>query len=171
MALVTLKEVSVSFGADALLDHANLTIEANERIGLIGRNGAGKSTLLKLIDDEIAADDGEVVRQQGVVTGRLIQEVPNDIEYDIRSVVALGDAERGQALADYYLKDSSTKETKEAAAQDLQQQLNDLDAWSLDRQVRTLCSKFDLDPRAGFAQLSGGMKRPRTHGACFGKRA
>ncbi len=159
MALVTLKEVSVSFGADALLDHANLTIEANERIGLIGRNGAGKSTLLKLIDDEIAADDGEVVRQQGVVTGRLIQEVPSDIEYDIRSVVALGDAERGQALADYYLKDGSSKETEEASEQDLQQQLNDLDAWSLDRQVQTLCSKFDLDPTAGFAQLSGGMKR------------
>jgi len=51
--LVTLKNVSVAFGADPILDQANLIIEPNERIGLIGRNGAGKSTLLKLIDGHV----------------------------------------------------------------------------------------------------------------------
>ena len=102
MALITFKDVSVSFGADAILDQANLIIEPNERIGLIGRNGAGKSTLLKLIDGEVIADDGEIIRQQSIITGRLIQEVPNDIDYDIRSVVALGDDERGSYLAQYY---------------------------------------------------------------------
>ena len=79
MALITLKNVTISFGADHILDQADLIIEPNERIGLIGRNGAGKSTLLKLIDGEITADDGEIIRQQSLITGRLIQEVPNDI--------------------------------------------------------------------------------------------
>ena len=149
--LVTLKNVSVAFGADAILDQANLIIDHNERIGLIGRNGAGKSTLLKLIDGDILADDGEIIRQQGTIVGRLIQEVPNDIDFDIRSVVALGDEHRGQALARFYLQGDSDPE--------LQAEQNELDAWSLDVQVKTLCSKFELTPQTQFAELSGGMKR------------
>ncbi len=149
--LVTLKNVSVAFGADAILDQANLIIEPNERIGLIGRNGAGKSTLLKLIDGEVLPDDGELIRQQGTVVGRLVQEVPNDIDYDIRAVVALGDEHRGDALARFYVEGDGDV--------DLQNTLNELDAWSLDVQVKTLCSKFELDPETQFTELSGGMKR------------
>lgn len=151
MALITLKNVGVSFGADAILDQANLIIEPNERIGLIGRNGAGKSTLLKLIDGEVIVDEGEVIRQQSVVCGRLVQEVPNDIEFDIRSVIAQGDPQRGSALTRFYLEGD-----QDAA---LQNELNEQDAWTLDRQVKTLCSKFDLKPEDNFKQLSGGMKR------------
>ena len=152
MALITFKDVSVSFGADAILDQANLIIEPNERIGLIGRNGAGKSTLLKLIDGEVIADDGEIIRQQSIITGRLIQEVPNDIEYDIRSVVALGDEDRGSYLARYYTEGDQQDP-------ELTEQLNESDAWTLDHQVKRLCSKFDIDPTSQFKDLSGGMKR------------
>ncbi len=151
MSLVTLKNVSVSFGADAILDQANLIIEPNERLGLIGRNGAGKSTLLKLIDGEVLPDDGDVVTQQGTRVGRLIQEVPNDIDYDIRSVIALGDSHRGTSLARFYLEGDQNEQ--------LQQELNEKDAWTLDRQVKTLCSKFNLQAEMEFSQLSGGMKR------------
>lgn len=151
MALVTLKKLSVSFGADAILDQADLIIEPNERLGLIGRNGAGKSTLLKLIDGDILPDDGEILTRQGTRVGRLIQEVPNDIDYDIRSVIALGDSQRGQALARFYLEGDQDEQ--------LQHELNEKDAWTLDRQVKTLCSKFNLTPAEQFTQLSGGMKR------------
>lgn len=151
MSLITLKNVGVSFGADAILDQANLIIEPNERVGLIGRNGAGKSTLLKLIDGEIEPDDGEVIVPQGTITGRLIQEVPNNIDYDIRSVIALGDDVRGPLLARFYTEGEQDIE--------LQHELNETDAWALDRQVKTLCSKFDIDADTQFDQLSGGMKR------------
>ena len=151
MSLITLKNVNVSFGADAILDQANLIIEPNECIGLIGRNGAGKSTLLKLIDGEILPDEGEVIIRQGAITGRLLQEVPADLDYDIRSVIAMGDPERGQILAQFYTE----SDTNDA----LQQQLNEQDGWTLDRRVQTLCSKFNLEPETPFKQLSGGMKR------------
>ena len=151
MSLISLKNVSVAFGADPILDQANLIIEPNERIGLIGRNGAGKSTLLKLIDSKLLPDDGELLIQQGTIVGRLVQEVPSDIDFDIRSVIALGDHELGQALADYYLAGEDDI--------DAQSKVTELEAWGLDVQVKTLCSKFDLDPLVQFAQLSGGMKR------------
>jgi len=151
MSLISLKNVSVAFGADPILDQANLIIEPNERLGLIGRNGAGKSTLLKMIDGMLLPDDGELLIQQGTVVGRLVQEVPSDIDFDIRSVVALGDQDLGQALADYYLAGEDDI--------DAQTKVTELEAWGLDVQVKTLCSKFDLDPLMQFAQLSGGMKR------------
>ena len=151
MSLVTVKNVNVSFGADAILDQANLIIEPNERIGLIGRNGAGKSTLLKLIGGEIVPDDGEVILQQGTLTGRLIQEIPGNLELDIRSVIAQGDTERGELLTRFYAAEDDVQE--------LQQTLDEADAWPLDRRVKTLCSKFELEPTASFEQLSGGMKR------------
>ncbi len=151
MSLITFKNISVAFGSDAILDQANLIIEPNERIGLIGRNGAGKSTLLKLIDGDILPDDGELLTQQGTIVGRLVQEVPSDINYDIRSVVAMGDDKLGSALAEFYI----------AGDQDIEAQnkVTELEAWGLDVRVKTLCSKFDLEPTMHFSQLSGGMKR------------
>ena len=151
MALITLKNVSVSFGANYILEQANLIIEQNECIGLIGRNGAGKSTLLKLIDGQVAPDEGELVVQQGTLCSRLLQEVPTDLDYDIRSVVAMGDPQRGPALAQYYVQGNQNNA--------LQDKLNQQDGWTLDRQVKTICSKFSLEPETPFKQLSGGMKR------------
>ncbi len=149
MALLSLKDISISFGADPLLDGANLTIEPNERIGLIGRNGAGKSTLLKLIDGELQPDTGELRGQQGVITGRLIQEVPNSLDLKVQDVVALGDEQRGAILSNFYQTENDA----------LHPELNEADAWQLDRQVKTLCSKFEIDPSSDFDALSGGMKR------------
>lgn len=60
--LITLTDAQLAFGHHALLDKANFSIQAGERIGLIGRNGAGKSSLLRILDGRIHADDGEVAR-------------------------------------------------------------------------------------------------------------
>ena len=49
MPLITLADAGLAYGLTPLLDRANLTVQPNERIGLIGRNGTGKSSLLKII--------------------------------------------------------------------------------------------------------------------------
>ena len=49
MALITLLDAQLAFGHVALLDHADFSLETNQRIGLIGRNGTGKSSLLKIL--------------------------------------------------------------------------------------------------------------------------
>ena len=48
--LITLTDIQLAYGHHPLLDHADFSIQAGERIGLIGRNGAGKSSLLRLLD-------------------------------------------------------------------------------------------------------------------------
>lgn len=73
-ALLTLQSISLAFGHHALLDHADLTIDNQERIGLIGRNGAGKSSLLKLLDSRLDPDDGKITRVDGLMTATVEQE-------------------------------------------------------------------------------------------------
>ena len=64
MALVSVREVSHSFGGSLLFDNVTVHIERGERVCLLGRNGAGKSTLMRLIDAELTPDDGTVMRQR-----------------------------------------------------------------------------------------------------------
>ena len=56
--ILTLAEVSLSFGGDPLLVGASLAVHPGERIALVGRNGSGKSTLMKLMAGLVAADAG-----------------------------------------------------------------------------------------------------------------
>ena len=72
--LITLTGVQLAYGHHALLDHADFTIQAGERIGLIGRNGAGKSSLLRLLDGRAQPDDGEVARASGLRVATVEQE-------------------------------------------------------------------------------------------------
>ena len=65
MALITLLDAQLAFGHVALLDHAGFSLEANERVGLIGRNGAGKSSLLKILGGMEKPDDGSLQVQAG----------------------------------------------------------------------------------------------------------
>ena len=60
IALITLSAVQLAYGHHPLLDRADLTIQSDERIGLIGRNGAGKSSLLRLLDGRTQPDDGAI---------------------------------------------------------------------------------------------------------------
>ena len=60
--LLHLKDISVAFGGTRLLDGAELSVAAGERLCLVGRNGSGKSTLLKIAAGLIEADARHALR-------------------------------------------------------------------------------------------------------------
>ena len=66
MTLLTLRDAQLAYGDYPLLDHAHLSIQEGERIGLIGRNGSGKSTLLKILSGCVGLDDGALERRDGL---------------------------------------------------------------------------------------------------------
>jgi ATP-binding cassette subfamily F protein uup len=74
MSLIALLNAHIAFGERPLLDEAQLTIQAGERLGLIGRNGTGKSTLLGVLAGRTALDDGELQRRAGLRLGLVEQE-------------------------------------------------------------------------------------------------
>jgi len=66
MAVLSLSNAHLAYGHVALLDSAAFSLEAGERLGLIGRNGAGKSSMLKIIAGLEKLDDGLLQMTQGV---------------------------------------------------------------------------------------------------------
>ena len=47
--MISINNLTVSYGGFTLLNDINFHISENDKIGLVGKNGAGKSTILKLI--------------------------------------------------------------------------------------------------------------------------
>ena len=87
--LLGLKNVTLNLGSTVLLDQASLTLEAGERLCLMGRNGAGKSTLLKVIAGEVKVDGGEIITAaQGLKVAQLPQDVPGQLAGTVYDVVA-----------------------------------------------------------------------------------
>src|SRR5258705_6561209 len=73
--LAGLQNVTVEFGARALIEDATWHIQPNERIGLIGYNGTGKSTLLKLLVGEYMPSKGTVEKSKATSIGYLHQDL------------------------------------------------------------------------------------------------
>ena len=131
MALVSLLDVSLSFGGAPLLDRVNLQIDRGERVCLVGRNGAGKSTLMKVISGELRPDDGQVFRSPpDAVLATLRQEVPAGLTGTVRSVI---EGEGGSF-----------------------EEHND---WERHDRVERLMERMGLPPEAEFSSLSAGQKR------------
>ena len=156
MSLIQLQRVDFSIGGPLLLEHVDLSIEANERVCIVGRNGEGKSTLMKLIAGELKADDGEVRVQNGVVVARMAQEVPQDTAGSVFDVVAQGLGDLGQLLARYH---HLLAEGDMDALGDVQSQIEAQHGWDLDRRVSDVLTRLELPGDTDFAALSGGMKR------------
>ncbi|MGB5776506.1 MAG: ATP-binding cassette domain-containing protein, partial [Sedimenticolaceae bacterium] len=102
MAILTLRDLHLSYGDPPLIDGIDLAIEAGERICLLGRNGEGKSTLLKLIAGELKADDGMRVVTQGVRIARLTQAVPEQLHGSVFEVVADGVGDTAELIKQYH---------------------------------------------------------------------
>lgn len=132
MALLSVRELSFSWGGVPLLDRVGLEINPGERIGLLGRNGAGKSTLLKIISGEITPDDGQLVVAPQRRIAWLPQEVPIGVgEQTVEALVAEG-----------YAHDPDPAHR-----------------WEAEQAVDRVLSRMGVDGTQRFATLSSGMKR------------
>jgi len=163
MPIIRLRNISVSFGGPAILANISLSIDAGERVCLLGRNGMGKSTLMKVIAGDITPDSGEIERQQNLVTAKLEQQVNIGAGGPVFDVVAQGLGDAAELLKAYHravhkltMEHSSTAE---AELEKAQHAVEAADAWQLNQQVETILSRMQLDGDALIETMSGGMKR------------
>ena len=163
MALVTLDQVSISFGSLPLLDRIGLQIEANERVCLIGRNGTGKSTLLQIINGDQAPDSGSVWRQPGVRIARLVQDATLFAERPVFDVVAEGLGDLSDLVTLYHHTAVEVSETGNSILLEklgnLQHKLEERDGWRLEQRVELVLSRLSLPTEAIVDTLSGGWRR------------
>ncbi len=151
MALLTLSDAQLAFGHVPLLDHADFALEANERVGLIGRNGTGKSSLLKILGGLEQADDGLLQLQQGLRIAYVAQEPPLDPDATVFETVRAGLAP-ALALIEAYSQGQGDLDT-------LQRQIEALDGWTWQQRVEETLQRLRLAGEARIGLLSGGTRK------------
>ena len=156
MAILSLINVSLDFGAEPLLDEINFTIDKGQKLSLIGRNGEGKSSLMKLLTGQIPLEHGEIRRHGSAKVAMMEQNVPvSTNNEDVYTLVAKALGEQGDAIIDYHHALQHDLDTIDAIGE----RITDLDSWELLNTIETTISQLNLDKDAIFNELSGGVKR------------
>ncbi|MQR01757.1 ATP-binding cassette domain-containing protein [Glaciimonas soli] len=163
MAVLSISNAQLAFGHVALLDHAEFSLDAGERVGLIGRNGTGKSSLLKTIAGVSKLDDGVMVMQQNIKIAYVDQEPHFEPDMSVFDAVASGMGEM-QALLNEYdaLTGQFGGDDDDAIMErmhEIQSKLDAADAWSLANKVETTLDRLNLNKDALMGTLSGGMQK------------
>ena len=80
MAILTVNNITQSFGEETVLRGVTFELQKGERVGLVGVNGSGKTTLFKVLTGEYTPDTGSVVFGKDTVLGYMEQHVCRDLE-------------------------------------------------------------------------------------------
>ena len=83
MVLMTLEGIGITFGDTAILQNVTQGIDEYDRIGVIGINGTGKSTLLAIVAGALEADEGQIIRRNGLKISYLPQNPVFDPERSV----------------------------------------------------------------------------------------
>ena len=89
--MISIKNVTLRRSAKVLLDHASITINPGEKVGLVGRNGAGKSTLFAMLNGTLHEDSGEFFIPPQWQIAQVLQDMP-ETEDSATQFVIEGDA-------------------------------------------------------------------------------
>jgi ATP-binding cassette subfamily F protein uup len=160
MSLVRFDDVGLEFGEQVLLRESCMSIEAGERVCLIGRNGAGKTSLLKLITGELEPDHGSIQFRSGIGISQLAQTLPIETNPTVREMVTSGLA-TVQALADEYSEKSALKLDANGLRdlEKLHQQIDARGGWNIEQREETVITELDLPADKIMGELSGGWQR------------
>ena len=163
MALISLTNGYLSFSDAPLLDHAELHIEPNERVCLVGRNGAGKSTLLKIIAGDVLMDDGKIQYEKDLVVSRLEQDPPRNAQGNIFDYVAEGVGHLTDLLKEYHQISVQLEENYSdqilSQLEQVQDKLEHADGWRFENKINEVLLKLGLNPNTKLSALSGGWLR------------
>ena len=155
-------------GGREVLRDIRLSFLPGAKIGVLGLNGAGKSTLLRIMAGQERDFVGEAWAAEGVRVGYLPQEPVLDPDKDVAGNVTEGLAEtkalleRFEAVSARFAEDLSPEEMEALIAEqgELQEKIDQADAWELDRTVEIAMDALRCPPgEAAVASLSGGERR------------
>ena len=146
----------------------SLSFLPGAKIGVLGGNGAGKSTLLKIMAGVETEYNGEAKLADGIKVGYLAQEPELKSDLNVYENVMEGMSEAKKLVDDFntislkFSEDLTDEEMNETIVKqgELQEQIDSMDAWDLDRKAEIAMDALSLPPaEASISHLSGGEKR------------
>ena len=156
------EKLTKSVGDKTVFKEISFIIHDLDRIGIIGVNGTGKTTLLDVVSECIGFD-GDVspfTKSNGYKIAYLTQEPEFDDNKTVLDTVLSSDLREMALIREYETLMADYSEENQARLEKVMAEMDSLDAWSIESEVKTVLSKLglsDLSQKVG--DLSGGLRR------------
>ena len=156
------EKLTKSVGDKTVFKEISFIIHDLDRIGIIGVNGTGKTTLLDVVSERIGFD-GDVspfTKANGYKIAYLTQEPEFDDSKTVLDTVLSSDLREMALIREYETLMAEYSEENQARLEKVMAEMDSLDAWSIESEVKTVLSKLglsDLSQKVG--DLSGGLRR------------
>lgn len=156
------EKLTKSIGDKTVFKEISFIIHDLDRIGIIGVNGTGKTTLLDVVSERIGFD-GDVspfTKANGYKIAYLTQEPEFDDSKTVLETVLSSDLREMALIREYETLMAEYSEENQARLEKVMAEMDSLDAWSIESEVKTVLSKLglsDLSQKVG--DLSGGLRR------------
>lgn len=156
------EKLTKSVGDKTVFKEISFIIHDLDRIGIIGVNGTGKTTLLDVVSERIGFD-GDVspfTKANGYKIAYLTQEPEFDDSKTVLETVLSSDLREMALIREYETLMAEYSEENQARLEKVMAEMDSLDAWSIESEVKTVLSKLglsDLSQKVG--DLSGGLRR------------
>ena len=156
MNLLSVEDISKSYGEKVLFKSISFGINKGQKIALIAKNGTGKTSILDIIVGKDKPDDGNVIFRKGIQTAYLPQEPNLDPKLTVEETILKADNPTLRIIANYNksLEDPNDQEAYQKAFEAMDQS----QAWDYEKQYKKILFKLklnDLDAKVG--SLSGGQ--------------
>lgn len=156
------EKLTKSVGDKTVFKEISFIIHDLDRIGIIGVNGTGKTTLLDVVSERIGFD-GDVspfTKANGYKIAYLTQEPEFDDSKTVLDTVLSSDLREMALIREYETLMADYSEENQTRLEKVMAEMDSLDAWSIESEVKTVLSKLglsDLSQKVG--DLSGGLRR------------
>ena len=169
MSILTINNLSHIFDSKQLFDHASLTVNNGEHIGVVGLNGAGKTTFMNIISGKVYQDEGEVKWLNGIRWGYLDQHANIDRSLRVMDYLKLSFNhlyELNDKLEQMYLEMSEETDEKKLnnlieKSSKLQERLEENNFYDLESQIKKVANGLGIN-NFGYDtlidKLSGGQR-------------
>lgn len=158
MNVLTLQDVSQSYGTRRLFEDANMTFTDNKRIGLIGVNGTGKSTFMRMLAGLIEPEKGTILRNGKASVYYLPQAPEFDEDASLLENIFLADHPVLKLVREYERIDQTAPGSPEHLK--LLSRMDTEGGWQVEQQARTILTKLGFsDLMRPAKELSGGQRR------------
>lgn len=164
MNLLSVNNLSKSYGSKTLFQNISFGIQHGEKVALVARNGAGKTTLFNILKGKEIADEGEVVFRKNLRIAFLDQDFSLDELQSVEEIIFGADNEFVKCIKEYEAallasEHNHSIEISERLEEALRQ-MNEKNVWEYEKNFKEILSRLEINNvKQKIETLSGGQRK------------